>query len=187
LRLTGCNLDLALREHEMMDQAVNGFPPGDLRVSDADRDLALAELGEAFQVGRIAADELDQRSGQVLTARTRTELAVPLADLPLAHIARKRAADIERARRAARRRIAAGAAAVGGIAFAAASVRIALNSGASLQQREINEQIMAHQGMSVSLPPAVGFDGMGTIATGMLALLLLLVFILLRATSSDAR
>lgn len=29
------------------------YPPGDLRVSDADRDRALSELGEALQVGRI--------------------------------------------------------------------------------------------------------------------------------------
>jgi hypothetical protein len=171
----------------MMDRTDGGLPPGDLRVSDADRDLALAELSVAFQAGRIAADELDQRSGQVLTARTRAELAVPLADLPLAHIAAQHAAGLERARQTALRRLATGAAAIGALAFAATSVRIALSAGASLQQREINEQVMAHQGMSVSLPPAVGFDGIGAMATGVIAMLFLAVFLFLRATGTRAR
>src|SRR5580658_11339063 len=58
------------------------YPPGDLRVSDAERDRALSELSEALQVGRITAGEFDQRSGQVLGARTGKELTAPLADLP---------------------------------------------------------------------------------------------------------
>ena len=65
-----------------MDRPARDYPPGDLRVSDADRDRALSELSEAFQAGRITADELDQRSGQVLGARTGGELTAPLADLP---------------------------------------------------------------------------------------------------------
>ncbi len=65
-----------------MDGTARGYPHGDLRVSDADRDRALSELTEAFQVGRITADEFDQRSSQVLSARTGKELTVPLADLP---------------------------------------------------------------------------------------------------------
>jgi hypothetical protein len=60
-----------------------GFPSGDLRVSDAERDQALSELSEAYRVGRISADEFDQRSTQALSARTGQELTVPLADLPL--------------------------------------------------------------------------------------------------------
>lgn len=66
-----------------MDGADGGFPPGDLRVSDADRDRALSELGEAFRVGRITVNEFDQRSRQALRARTGKELTVLLADLPL--------------------------------------------------------------------------------------------------------
>jgi hypothetical protein len=66
-----------------MDGAARGFPPGDLRVSDADRDRALSELSEAFRVGRITADEFDERSGQALRARTGKELSALLADLPL--------------------------------------------------------------------------------------------------------
>ena len=62
-----------------MDGVSRGFPPGDLRVSDADRDRALSELSEAFQVGRITADEFEQRSGQALRARTGKELT----DLPI--------------------------------------------------------------------------------------------------------
>ena len=67
-----------------MAEVGRGFPPGDLRVSDADRDRALSELSEAFRVGRITADEFDQRSGQALRARTGKELTALLADLPLA-------------------------------------------------------------------------------------------------------
>jgi Domain of unknown function (DUF1707) len=66
-----------------MDGPGWGFPPGDLRVSDADRDRALSELGEAFRVGRITADEFDQRSGYAVRARTGKELTALLADLPL--------------------------------------------------------------------------------------------------------
>ena len=64
-----------------MDTDARGFPFGDLRVSDTDRDRALSELSKAFQTGRITADEFDQRSGQVLGARTGKELTAPLADL----------------------------------------------------------------------------------------------------------
>lgn len=66
-----------------MDGVGRGFPPGDLRISDADRDRALSELSEAFRVGRITADEFDQRSGQALRARTGKDLTALLADLPL--------------------------------------------------------------------------------------------------------
>ena len=65
-----------------MDGVDRGFPPGDLRVSDADRDRALSELREALRVGRITADEFDQRSAQTLRARTGKELTALLADLP---------------------------------------------------------------------------------------------------------
>jgi hypothetical protein len=66
-----------------MDEVGRSFPLGDLRVSDADRDRAQSELSKAFQVGRITADEFDQRSGQALRARTGKELSALLADLPL--------------------------------------------------------------------------------------------------------
>jgi Domain of unknown function (DUF1707) len=66
-----------------MDTDARGFPPGDLRVSDAERDRALSELSEAYQAGRITADEFDRRSTLALAARTGEELTAPLADLPL--------------------------------------------------------------------------------------------------------
>ena len=68
-----------------MDTAGRGFPPGHLRASDAERDQALSELSEAYQAGRITADEFDWRSTQALIARTGRELTAPLADLPLGH------------------------------------------------------------------------------------------------------
>jgi hypothetical protein len=79
--------------------ATRDYPPGDLRVSDADRDRALSELSEAFQVGRITAGEFDQRSGQALRARTGKELTGLLADLPLDRAPAARAAGPAPARR----------------------------------------------------------------------------------------
>jgi Domain of unknown function (DUF1707) len=59
------------------------YPAGELRVSDADRDAALAELSQHFQAGRLTAEELDDRTSQILTARTGADLDDPLRDLPL--------------------------------------------------------------------------------------------------------
>ena len=71
-----------------MGTDARGFPPGDLRVSDGERDRALSELSEAYQVGRITAGEFDHRSTQALSAQTGKELAAVLADLPLDNPAR---------------------------------------------------------------------------------------------------
>jgi hypothetical protein len=65
-----------------MDTEAHGFPRGDIRVSDAERDQALAELSEHFQTGRLTQDEFDQRSGQALQAKTGNELAALFGDLP---------------------------------------------------------------------------------------------------------
>lgn len=54
----------------------------DLRVGDAERDAALAALGEHFAVGRLTREEYDERAEAVWTARTRGDLAVLFADLP---------------------------------------------------------------------------------------------------------
>jgi Domain of unknown function (DUF1707) len=56
--------------------------PAEMRASDADRDAVVSELGEHFQAGRLTAAELDERTGQALTARTYGELTGLLADLP---------------------------------------------------------------------------------------------------------
>jgi hypothetical protein len=66
-----------------MDIDARGFPLGDLRVSDAERDRAVSELSEAYQAGRITAEEFDWRSTQALSARTGRELTATVADLPL--------------------------------------------------------------------------------------------------------
>jgi hypothetical protein len=66
-----------------MDTDARGFPLGDLRVSDAERDRAVSELSEAYQAGRITVEEFDQRSTQALSARTGRELTATVADLPL--------------------------------------------------------------------------------------------------------
>lgn len=65
-----------------MDTPNSSFPPGDLRVSDADRDRAVAELSEHFQTGRLTQEEFEDRSGQALRARTGRELSELFTDLP---------------------------------------------------------------------------------------------------------
>ncbi|MCW2936274.1 MAG: hypothetical protein JWM19_7236 [Actinomycetia bacterium] len=51
-------------------------------IGDADRDAAAAELGEHYAAGRLTLDELHDRLGQVLGARTRGQLLHVMADLP---------------------------------------------------------------------------------------------------------
>jgi Domain of unknown function (DUF1707) len=51
-------------------------------IGDADRDAAAAELGEHYAAGRLTLDELHDRLGQVLEARTRGQLLHVMADLP---------------------------------------------------------------------------------------------------------
>jgi hypothetical protein len=53
-----------------------------LRVSDAERDAVLSALGDHAAVGRLTLDELEDRSGRALTAKTRGELATLTSDLP---------------------------------------------------------------------------------------------------------
>jgi Domain of unknown function (DUF1707) len=67
-----------------VDSNPRNYPSGDLRVSDADRDAALAELSVHFQAGRLTADEMEERTGLALKARIGQDLAVLMADLPVA-------------------------------------------------------------------------------------------------------
>jgi hypothetical protein len=67
-----------------MTTSTRGYPAANMRVSDADRDAVLAELGEHFQAGRLTSEELDERTGRALTARTGQDLAAIMADLPAA-------------------------------------------------------------------------------------------------------
>jgi hypothetical protein len=57
---------------------------GRVRVSDADRDAVVTELGRHFQAGRLDAAELDDRTGLALRAKVRGDLDPLLADLPRA-------------------------------------------------------------------------------------------------------
>jgi hypothetical protein len=65
-----------------MNASSRAFPAGDIRVSDAERDVALAELSEHFQAGRLTQEEFDDRSGRALAARTGNELRELFTDLP---------------------------------------------------------------------------------------------------------
>jgi hypothetical protein len=59
-----------------------GEPGDSLRVSDAERDVTLKALNEHAAVGRLSLDELEERSGMAMVAKTRGELAALTSDLP---------------------------------------------------------------------------------------------------------
>ncbi len=162
------------------------YPPGDLRVSDADRDRALSELSVAFQAGRITADEFDERSGQVLSAVTGRELTAPLADLPVDQPPAAGGTARDPAHLSGASAITA-AASVAAVCFAFAAATTALSTGPTLHQRELARQMLARQGLKVPLPPAVGFNWPGTIAPAAIAVLLLVLVIFLRRTRASRR
>jgi Flp pilus assembly protein TadB len=56
--------------------------PRVLRIGDAERDAAAADLGEHFVAGRISLDELHERLGDVFRAKTQGQLSRIMADLP---------------------------------------------------------------------------------------------------------
>ena len=53
-----------------------------LRASDADRDHVVSRLHKAATEGRIASEELEQRVGHALKARTYGDLEKTVSDLP---------------------------------------------------------------------------------------------------------
>jgi hypothetical protein len=55
---------------------------GRWRASRADREQVVDALKAAFVQGRLTADELDERAGQALAARTYADLAALITDLP---------------------------------------------------------------------------------------------------------
>jgi len=65
-----------------MNAATRDSQPSGLRVSDSDRDRAIAELSEHFQAGRLTTEEFEERTGQALRARTAGDLAELFTDLP---------------------------------------------------------------------------------------------------------
>lgn len=54
----------------------------DVRIGDAERDAALAQLREHFVAGRLTFDELTERIGAALVAKTQRQIGVLMADLP---------------------------------------------------------------------------------------------------------
>lgn len=67
-----------------MDTKISDSKRGAIRVSDAERDQAVAELGEHFQAGRLTLEEFDERSDLALRAKTGNELVALFTDLPTA-------------------------------------------------------------------------------------------------------
>ena len=54
----------------------------ELRIGDAEREAAVAALGEHYAAGRLTKDEYDERSGRAWSARTSSALWPLFADLP---------------------------------------------------------------------------------------------------------
>ena len=59
-------------------------PTSDVRIGDAEREAAVAALGEHFAAGRLTKEEYDERSGVAWSAKTGADLAPLFADLPRA-------------------------------------------------------------------------------------------------------
>jgi hypothetical protein len=156
-----------------METDPRGFPRGDMRVSDAERDRALSELSAAYEAGRINAEELDQRSSQALSARTGKELRVPLADLPVTRTPAPPPV-LPRSRVGTLVNVALSLLAV---VFAHAAVANALRPPLTLAQREFQQQVMASHGFTVPLPPAEGFFWPGTVIPAVIAIILVTVVV----------
>jgi Domain of unknown function (DUF1707)/Cell wall-active antibiotics response 4TMS YvqF len=66
----------------LQEGATVSDPADSLRVSDAERDVTLKVLNEHAAVGRLTLDELEERAGRALAAKTRGDLAELTSDLP---------------------------------------------------------------------------------------------------------
>jgi hypothetical protein len=95
---------------------------GGFRASEADRDRVIDLLKAAFAHGRLTKDELDERLGRALAARTYAELAALTADLHPGLAG----ALLERTPAAPRRAVGWGAAALAALLLAIAAVAVAL-------------------------------------------------------------
>jgi hypothetical protein len=60
---------------------LRGGPPA-LRIGDAERDAAAADLGEHYAAGRLTLDELNERLDAVFSSKTFGQLTRIMADLP---------------------------------------------------------------------------------------------------------
>jgi DUF1707 SHOCT-like domain len=100
---------------------------GGFRASHADRDRVIDLLKAAFVHGRLTKDELDERLGRALAARTYAELAALTADLGPGLAG----AQLERKPAAPRQAVAQGAAALAALLLAIAAVAVALAMAAA--------------------------------------------------------
>ena len=102
------------------EMAAGAASRGPVRASHADREQAIEALKAAFVHGRLTKDELDERAGLALAARTCADLAAVTADIPPAPAASGPTRPLVPARR---RPLARAAARSGGcLALAAAAV-----------------------------------------------------------------
>ena len=60
-------------------------PPREVRIGDAEREAAVAALGDHYAAGRLTKEESDDRAEQAWVARTASALAPLFADLPSPH------------------------------------------------------------------------------------------------------
>ena len=181
---------------DLQPTPARNYPPGDQRVSDANRDHAVSELSEAFQAGRITADEFEQRTGRALSARTGKDLTDLFTDLQKDNLpAARTAAGRPASPRAAGTCIAMGASGAAAASLACLTLVNALtagtNPGLTLAQREarraLAEQVLQREGISTSvpLPPsgASGIDWAGIVTPAVITVLLIALTVLLwRAT-----
>jgi Domain of unknown function (DUF1707) len=66
-----------------MNAAQDTYRLRPVKASDADRDAVVAVLSEHFQAGRLTSEELEERTGRALCARTLGELDDLTTDLPV--------------------------------------------------------------------------------------------------------
>ncbi|HXW46113.1 MAG TPA: DUF1707 domain-containing protein [Streptosporangiaceae bacterium] len=65
-----------------MSATPGGYRVPAMRASDADRDAVVTALSENYQAGRLTTEELEDRTGRALSARTLGELEELTVDLP---------------------------------------------------------------------------------------------------------
>ena len=69
----------------MGDSSPGKATNGGIRISSAERDEAIATLGEHLSTGRLELDEYEERCGRAVAARTRGDLETLFSDLPAPH------------------------------------------------------------------------------------------------------
>src|SRR5580658_5293681 len=65
-----------------MNTEQDRYRPPQMKASDADRDAVVAALSDHFQAGRLTSEELEERTGSALAARTLDQLDELTVDLP---------------------------------------------------------------------------------------------------------